>query len=324
MPKQLAIVFVMLLLAGSVFGGSGTVTLKDGKEYRGVSYTIDTTNDVLVIEQGGWTQKILPEKIERVIDSEGRDVTAEILAALRFQPSSEAPKPVPPEVKPAPQVTASTPLSDNSWRRNRRHRVGKPFDVAFGVRGNYTVPFGDYYEGITSGLGFEGDLRIHVSEELALMFLVSRSGMKLGETLPLYPIWPFVLDRADFSMSAMRYYIGLMQSGRAGNRRDNPDLFYVYFAIGAVAHRAKGTMYGHDAYTLQPYILIAEPTTDTRFGNLFGAGYIIRASKTVGIDLSSSLEGVWTKAYYSDGTETVAMKGYSFDFKAGVTWLLGR
>ncbi|MBI5267583.1 MAG: hypothetical protein HY851_10165, partial [candidate division Zixibacteria bacterium] len=275
MLKQLAIVFVMLLLAGSVFGGSGTVTLKNGKEYKGVAYSVDTTDDVLIIEQGGWIQKILPERIERVIDSDGRDVTTEILAALRYQPSIESPTPATPEVKPAPQVTASTPLSDNSRQRYRRHRIGKPFDVAFGVRGNYTVPFGDYYEGFTSGLGFEGDLRIQVSDEMALMFLVSRSGMKVGEMPPLYPIWPYVLDRIDLSMSAMRYYVGLMQTGRTGSRRDTPDLWYVYFAIGAVAHRAKATIYAHDFNTLQPYIFVAEPTTDTRFGNLFGAGYII-------------------------------------------------
>jgi hypothetical protein len=166
----LFIICVALLLAGSVLAGSGTVILKDGKEYKGVTFTVDTTDDVLIIEQGGWTQKIKLDKIEKVFDAEGRDVTAEVMAAfnatltndltktvvdstLPLADTAQAPAAI--AKPPVPAVTAKeTWLSKNDTRRKRWH--SKPFDLALSGRGLYSLPFGDYYEGLTSSGNHQG------------------------------------------------------------------------------------------------------------------------------------------------------------------------
>ncbi len=321
----LFIICVALLLAGSVLAGSGTVTLKDGKEYKGVTFSVDTTDDVLIIEQGGWTQKIQPERIERVMDSDGLDVTASVLAALRYTPTTESPKPAPPEVKPEVPGSSKPPVIYERPQRVRRHRLGKPFDFAIGGRANYSVPFGDYYEGFTAGVGFEADMRIPVSDELAIHFLVSKSGIRVSDNwLAGLVLYPYVLDGSDLSASVVRYYIGLMQTSRAGNRRDFPDFWYFYFGIGAVAHSVEGSFYIRNTTASERLMVSVAPFSDTRFAQVFGGGYIIRTSKTVGIDLSGSLEGVWTRVFNRyTGAESVAMKGFSFDIKAGVVFLMG-
>jgi len=324
--RHLMCIGIVFLLIGSALGATGSVLLKSGMEYRNVAYTVDTVDYVLVIEQGGWVQRILPERIERVVDREGRDVTAEILVALKYTTSIGPSNDSVPAVKPAIPATTSAPPSNVRPQRNRRHRLAKPFDLAVGGRVNFSAPFGEYYEGLTAGVGFEGDFRIPVASELSIWFLVSKSGMKVSDSYNpgFYPDYPYQLDRLALSMSAVRYYAGLLQTWPAGHRRENPDLVYMYFGIGAVAHRVNGTMYVHDVNTMQAYVIPGNPSTDTRFAQVFGGGYVIRASKSVGIDLGASLEGVWTRVYNYSGDESVAMKGFALDLKAGVIMLLGR
>ena len=71
--QRIAIVIciVVLICSSQVFAAIGTVTLKSGTVYERVNYIVDYDNKVLLIESGGWTQRILSERIEKVMTVRG-------------------------------------------------------------------------------------------------------------------------------------------------------------------------------------------------------------------------------------------------------------
>ena len=126
-----------------------------------------------------------------------------------------------------------------------------------------------------------------------------------------------------YTFHATRYYVGVQETRQVNGNSAYPDMWYAWFAFGAVVHQISGSIEVEDKVTSERYLYVADPVNDTRFGQALGLGYIVRLDRTVGVDLSASLEGVWTKRYTSTGSQTIGISGYSFDFKAGLTFLLG-
>lgn len=318
-----------LFLSSTVFAAIGTVTLKSGKVYERVTYVVDYDNKALLIESGGWIQRILPERIESVVDMSGTDVTAHIKNEIQggVKPDSltdSTQTNVNVSDDSITKVAASQPKrSSMSWNGFVRQR--KPFDVAFSARGNFAVPFGDYYEGLTSGLGFEGDIKISLNEELSLLFMISRSGIRFpsGSTSGIYGNYPYVVDKENWTMRATRYYFGLQETKRTNGHDDFPNLWYIWFTIGAVSHSGSGAVYYHNAQTNQQYVATAPTVSDTRFAQCSGAGYIARLGKDVGIDFSASFEGIWTKEYYNNGSSGIGLNGFTLNLNAGLIFMLG-
>lgn len=214
-----------------------------------------------------------------------------------------------------------TPSSDQS----KRKFTSRPFDMAISLRGNFSLPFGDYYEGLTGGLGFEGDFKICVGPDLSLLFMLSRSGAKVADDYRLfsYLAYPYVVTDEHYDFMATRYYVGLQTIGPMDRKSAYPSMWYAWLAVGAVQHQVSGAVDVLDAETSQRYRLVAPPSSDTRFGQAGGVGYIFRLDNSVGVDLSCALELIWTKRYTNTGSETVGVSGYSLDLKAGLTFLIG-
>ncbi len=319
-----------LLFSSAVFAAIGTVTLKSGKVYERVTYVVDYDNKALLIESGGWIQRILPERIESVVDMSGTDVTAHILSEIQVGVRPDSLKSdsthqyVNDPVDSITRVVASqSRKSSMSWNGFVRQR--KPFDVAFSARGNFAVPFGDYYEGLTSGLGFEGDIKISLNEELSLLFMISRSGIRFpsDSRSGIYGYYPNIVDKEDWNMRATRYYFGLQETKRTNGHDDFPNLWYLWFTIGAVSHSGSGAVYYHNAQTNQQYVITSPTVSDTRFAQASGAGYIARLGKDVGIDFSASFEGIWTKEYYNNGSSGIGLNGFTINFNVGLIFMLG-
>ncbi len=219
--------------------------------------------------------------------------------------------------------------SSSGWKKSRgggdRSFSVRPFDIGISLRGIYSLPFGRYYDGFSSGIGFEGDFKVCVSRDISLLFLFSRSGTRAADDASFVASvnYPYILLDEKYTFHVNRYYFGLQQTGPV-NRDDRfPDMWYAWFAVGAVAHNLSGRVTVQDRTDNQVYLGVLPPTSDTRFGQAIGLGYVWRLNEMVGFDLSGSFEGIWTKRYTSAGTQTVGLNAFSLDFKAGVTFLLG-
>jgi len=76
----LGFVLVYLCLAGSAYADKASrIELKGGELYENVTFSVDEQYKLITIEKGEWKRPVSFPNILRIIDENGRDVTADYL-----------------------------------------------------------------------------------------------------------------------------------------------------------------------------------------------------------------------------------------------------
>jgi hypothetical protein len=264
------LIFLLLLFANQAYAAEkGTVKLKNGQEYKDVEYEINDFYKTVLLKFDDQKINVNFSDIESITVQDTRDVTSQVLSG-QYHPQNEEWQPKEPgEVKKA---------------------QAKTWEALITVGANYSAPTGQYYDGIDGGIGFGGDFRFAFNNRFAVQFIVSRSGMRLGDEYHLYSYNTSltILDE-DLSFHATRFEAAI-NVFEPLSRRDNPrNMWYVLAGLGSIQHTAitKGTVRNDITGEI---IKIDERQSNSKFVIVIGLGAIKMISKNIGFDLGGTMD----------------------------------
>lgn len=294
------IFFILFSFSSLAFGAKASrIELLDGKVYENVTFTVDSEYKIITIKVGDWKQEVSFPDIAGIYDEEGKDVTAKYLGEY-YKPPQE-------KEKPSPQ--------ERVYRRYRK----RPFNFGFSAGANYSFPGGDYYDGITSGIGFGADFIVPVTKNVAIRGTLSKSGMKvdLKEWAPGY-----IILEDDLKINAWRYLVCAEYYHWPRWKTGGKVLYYFYTGFGAISHSFSGTATVEAPVSHDLMVIYSTKDTQTKFVTTYGGGVIPMITKTVGVDIGAELDVVFvgqTGQTYSYGYYYTASQYASvFDFKIGL------
>jgi hypothetical protein len=261
---------IFMISAGQAFSATGTIVTKTDERFENVVYTIDNIYKVLKFEVSGAKKNISFTDVKAVYDPQGKEITTEVLGGY------------------------STPLKEG-WKSEdtKEYREGKKKLYDFGIRlaGNYTFPAGSYFEGLSAGIGFEGDIIIPVSREISIRATLSRTGIKnTGE---------IVSSNVTFNGTRI---LASAQFNQPNNRNElNKGLWYAYSGIGVFTSTAS---------------LGVHSASETKLLLEGGGGVVAFLSDGFGIDLGGSIGMIPVGSSPGYGVQYA----FLFDVKIGLTY----
>ncbi len=208
-----------------------------------------------------------------------------------------------------------------SWRtRQQRDRTLAPdhlklWNVGFRIGTNFSAPSGDFYDGITSGIGFGADIIIPVSYNLAIRGTVSRSGMKLDNRFGFTSFDPnLVILSQDNSFNGTRISVTGEYYSYDRRKAFPPKLVgFFYSGLGAIAHSLSSSLTVLDNTTS---IVTTSSFSDsfTELIYVLGAGADFMISPTVGFEVTGNFDLVILGKDGADRTQYA----YIFDLRFGL------
>ena len=277
------IVISVMLLFGALTSADrasaavGTIETKTGERFEKVTYAVDYDFKVIRMQLAGGEKNLSFLDIKLIQSSHGDDITPNIL-------------------------DAGSTAAEDMWQVGSSDNGGgyrkQLWDFAFRLAGNFTIPGGDYYQGLSSGIGFEGDATLLVSREFALRLTLSRTGVRLnrGSSFngPSFHATKF--------LGAVERIIPFDRAG------PGKGLSYIYGGLGSISNTAS---YG------------GMSASESKLLTEVGGGGVSFISEGLGIDYSASFGLVWVG---SQKYESSSMhNGVLFDFKLGLSyWIAHR
>jgi len=294
------IFFILFSFSSLAFGAKASrIELLDGKVYENVTFTVDSEYKIITIKVGDWKQEVSFPDVARIYDEEGKDVTAEYLG----------------DYYTTPQEKGKPSLQEQTYRRYRK----RPFNFGFSAGTNYSFPSGDYYDGITSGIGFGADVIIPVTKNVAIRGTISKSGMK-DDLKGLVP--GYIILEDDLSLNAWRYLVCGEYYHWPRWKTGGKVLYYFYTGLGAISHSFSGTATVQDPFSHDIIVIYGTKDTQTKFVTTYGGGVVPMISKTVGIDIGAELDVVFVGQTYGYGYyNTAGQYAIVFDLKIGLVAL---
>ncbi|MCX6827818.1 MAG: hypothetical protein NT002_00835 [candidate division Zixibacteria bacterium] len=272
----------------------GTVVTKRGQKYEKVQFDVNSIYKVVIIKLNGEKKNISFDQVEAIYDLNDNDISSEVLSGYK-EPSRETWK----------------SEGDPAFKRLNR----RPWVMGFRFAGDFSIPAGSYYEGITSGIGLEGDFLVAVSREVAIKGTISKAGMKASKDLRFYSDDPSIeILSQELNYDAMRYLLGVQYYARPPQLAAGKGLFYSYISLGVISRKLSGKIYfrqGGDLYYGEP------SDTETKFMTTFGIGGTILVSKHLGLDFGAEFDVVYLG---SDDYGNIG-RAYVIDFKVGLVGL---
>jgi hypothetical protein len=294
------IFFILFSFSSSAFGAKASrIELLDGKVYENVTFTVDSQYKIITIKKGDWKQEVSFPDVAIIYDEEGKDVTAEYLGGY-YTP---------------PQEKGKSESQEQVYRRYRK----RPFSFGFSAGTNYSFPGGDYYDGITSGIGFGADVIIPVTKNVAIRGTISKSGMKddLKAWAP-----GFIILEDDLSLNAWRYLVCAEYYHWPRWKTGGKILYYFYTGLGAISHSFSGTATLEHPFSHIIEVIYSTQNTQTNFVTTYGGGVIPMISKTVGVDIGAELDLVFVGQTSNYGYYyTASQYATVFDLKIGLVVL---
>jgi len=282
----------------------GTIITKSGDKYESTRFFVDRDYRIVTVFGDDFEKNISFTNIKAVYNSNGDDITAEILGGYyRYQKESWR------------SENDSYGMEGSLSEPKRGGFRTKPYNVAVRVGTNFSIPFSDYYEGIDPGIGFDGDLILAVSTEVDIRFMVSKSGMKISDEYsePFYSIDPnVVILNQDFSVFAMRYVLAIQYHQRLTRMTGGRSYFYTYTGIGAINHKFDIDVEIWDNSSSIQYNMNTSSSETKVLINL-GFGGVVLMSNRVGLDFGANLDMVFAGGDYGN-----VQYGYIFDLKFGL------
>jgi hypothetical protein len=253
----------------------GTIILKTGERYSDTEYAVDKLLKLIVITHEGEERIVSFSDIQAIYSPSGNDIT-DFTLGDEYEKKEE------------------TWVSEKSAYLKKYYI--KNWSVIIGIEGNFSVPIGNYFTGITSGFGYGANLRFALTEAVAIRFMVSRAGLKMGNELYEY-------QQAGFKFRTTRYLGGVDFYRHLNRQSQDISLWYGYAAMGVVN------------YTLS---LGAVHVTESDYALGFGMGLILMLAPEIGFEGCAGLERLFVSTgegstYYGSGS------AFIFDIKVGLT-----
>jgi len=181
---------------------------------------------------------------------------------------------------------------------------------------NFSIPIGDWYEGVNAGIGYEGDFFTPVSRSLALRFHFSRAGLDVDNDFFYFPEYiDFRKINQESSITALRYLLFLQYNELTIEQKPNKTSFYACAGLGAITHKMKGEIVLEEISTGDYYLLEAkDDKTDFMMSSIIGIVYTV--SSTIGLDGSLSIDCPFVSV------ENEHIEAFIIDFKVGVILIL--
>lgn len=312
--------YTAVLISFLVFGGSvssfateevGTIVLKSGEIFENVHYKVNKNYYVITIIVGDSEKKVLFSDVLSVHTEEGVDISENILG-IKANPIRET------AIGAAPKTVETWQSADSEDHKKARE---KKWNIALSFKASYDAPTGEFYEGISGSVGFGGDVRIAISNQLALIGTVSSAGLGLDNSQPFFSVDPSVtILSQDLSLNATRILVGFEYYQPLNKRNDRGGMWYFHSLVGAIKHNSSSDLSVRDNISGQ-VINLGSSDSFTRFTQSFGGGVVPMLSPNIGLDLSGDIDLVWVSD--SNGNSTsAAVKGYIFNFHAGLMLFL--
>lgn len=324
-----ALLFVLAVSGASANDPVATFLLESGMLYKNVRFTVDLDREIAMLNQDGYYQKVKFKEIVSITDSKGIDITESVINGWPLLQEGESPESDSTghseKVAPAPLPVDNTfDIQDDSRStRNDDYFMAlhqKSWNACVAVKPIYSFPFGDYYDGLTSGFGYEADLKVAITAEYALTFSFAQVGMTIDDRLSIYSLDPDIhILEEDISLTVFRYMLGLEWYGLKPRADSAKEMWYLYSTIGAISHQTKIDVVAEQISTGE----VAGGSgkdTDTRFAMGTGGGHVHPIARNISFNIEANMDFVWTKAYYVDDPshETYAVKGFIFELRAGL------
>jgi hypothetical protein len=279
------------------------IELRDGTVFEDAAYRLDNTHKIVVIRMGYRKRSVSFTGISRILDKEGKDVTASCLGD-HYRP-------------PGTQDSAQTGLQTTPEAVGRKKQ---PFVLAFRGGINLRKPSGAWYEGNTSSVGLCGDLVVALSRKMALRLTVSKSGTSYDSRELVGRVT--VLEE-NLSSHVWRYFISVQAYGWPHWREDGRTMRYVFVGLGAVTHSLTGTALTADSDGDVRGVRGAG-RTQSRFATTAGCGLVHMVSRTIGLEVGTVLDAV----YYGDNSDDYAsigsgwVRAFLFDLRVGLVFMI--
>jgi hypothetical protein len=204
----------------------------------------------------------------------------------------------------APTLPSTEPVAPEAWLSEQeeayREARARSWTVAFRGGGSYDIPFGDYYEGIISGVGFEADLLIAFTHGVGVRLSVSKVGMQWDEDVMRRMMREMlgpdatILDEA-YELSALRFTLSGVTFRHLDPLRKDRSMVYGYGGIGFVKHDSTTDLTVRDEFTGET-IDVSSDYEETKFVTTLGGGFIKSIGTTAGVDLSINLDQLWLES----------------------------
>jgi hypothetical protein len=202
-------ILVLFFLNSSVSAETfGTIVTKAGDRFENVEINVQSTFKVVTFVFDGKKKSISFHKIAQVFDSDGNDITGELLGNYESKKNETWKSGTDPEMNQP---------KEKPWN------IGIQFDAGFGI------PIGVYYDGIDPGFSLGGDVIIAINYRLDLRFMVAKCGPRLSS------------EYDPLKFSAMRYEIAIQYHAKPVKLKP---IWYVYSGLGAVDNRFTLDSYG--------------------------------------------------------------------------------
>jgi hypothetical protein len=299
-PSKLAFripLLLILFLLSNVSIGQATDTatfkLKSGEEYKEVKFEVNDFYKTVSIEYEGKKINLSFNDIDLVTDNKGQDVTSKVLPGY-YRPQKE------------------------EWlsRESKEYKAAtaNPWIGLFSIGGNFSVPAGDFYDGVKSGIGFEGDFRLALNHQIAVQFIVSRSGMQLSDNIHLVSYDPYLsILNENISFHATRYEAAVNFHQPFSRVSNDKSMWYGLSGLGVITHTTTTEATVRNINTGQ-IGNINDSQSNSKFAFMFGFGAIKMLSKHLGLDFGFTLDWVAVSSDNNNYHSGVSY-GYIFDLK---------
>ncbi len=312
---------IFIVSLSPLAASQGTIILKNGEQFENVKYDTNNYYKNIRISLEDRIIELGFDHIEKVLDLDNKDITDKVLKKRDVSSGSGEIDDKSEEDIPFFDLTSSnTPVPDSDIPHRYLVSPWKIWNFAIRFSGIHSIPIGDYYEGINSGIGFEGDFRLAVDHHLALRFIVSRSGMSIDDNLQLYSNFPDneITDH-KLKFHGIRYICAVEYYSHTDKNIKDFSMWYLYGGFGAIQHLTSLEVFFENTSTNETW---SEKVTDkqSKFLLTGSFGVVKKVSEYLGIEGGVSLDIVSVGYGYNSYGERSHQYSYIFDIKAGICY----
>lgn len=305
-----------------------TVTLTDGRVFSDVFLTVDKSFSTITAKNLSTkeTHVISFHEVKKIEDENGLNVTSKYLG--NYKPPATTPQTQPDVQSPdsgrrtedaagtgRAAEPATKPQSDSPWLSEKSEKAmkwnQKPWNVRMRAGTIVEVPFGDWYEGLGTGVGFEVAAEVMLTSDASLRATFSHTSLEVNEAfLVLPPIGDYYFGDPDIDASIEKIMLWLVYTKQTS---ENISLFATG-GIGATKHNADGSVPVTNIMTMETEDLpVSSDETELTLGSGFGVVYWV--AEHFGIELGADFSVIYGTLEDVDGVSY----GYLFSPKLGLT-----
>jgi hypothetical protein len=282
--------------------------LKSGQVYEHVYFIIDSYNDVVEFRTDDGIKAVGFNDIAKITDKKGKDITISVIGTPHDY-----------------SAVASESEGEGSITKNleyRRPPSGNIWVAAIRFSGAYTTPFGDYYKRIFPGIGYEGDIRVALTHEFALRFLVSKTGLRLKDepSVRFNHSDATILSHHTY-FTGMRYIAAIEVYRRFNKNSNDPSTWFFYGGLGNFTNKVTVEMELQSDSTGQTWN-IKDSSTDNKFILSFGAGFDKAFEPKLALEFGVGLDVEKAGSTVNESGIMGPSYAFVFDMRIGLVYYL--